>query len=461
MTAADVGNLVGQALAEASVLVGQALANLNDEDVGNRYGSAASSILLCSAADADSVNRSGRQGLLATDNALALHGLVRSELGKEFWSFQTLGDGGCGIHAGWGLPNIDGMLEYPGGQQAGRRKMSECLQHIAAEDLESSTCTHLDHVRSSLWSELTMPAATSMQAASVESRIMWTCMRQQHPALSRRVEQFILEAAHHSAEREVARSNYQRACNRIFKANFEAAVIRPLATLLHHPEFPVDNTAGARYASLFHDHGVDQYDRRRQSFLEYWGMGPNRELLMVTLRRYAEDFAVGTEEYRLLAAWIDAYDAVSRASQDAPDNFVASAWETYTRAILDDRYYFSTSEILLFARITEKNVVVSTHNQHRFSIVGSAMCDRTSDDVIYISLEDRGRGPVRGHFERMWSAGTVRQTQNELLRRRREAEAARHLAELHQQQVAFDIQRREAEGEKQREAKERERMSAE
>ena len=66
----------------------------------------------------------------------------------------------------------------------------------------------------------------------------------------------------------------------------ESSVIRPLANILCHPEFPVDDAAGSRYATLFERHGVEQFDNRRQSFLEYLGMGPNKVGLMTSLQDF-------------------------------------------------------------------------------------------------------------------------------------------------------------------------------
>ena len=62
----------------------------------HQHGGAVFSVKPSPGVDASAVRQSGRQGLLATDNALALHAHLRSLLGKEFWSFKTVGDGGCG-----------------------------------------------------------------------------------------------------------------------------------------------------------------------------------------------------------------------------------------------------------------------------------------------------------------------------------------------------------------------------
>ena len=95
------------------------------------------------------IRRSGREGLLATDNAALVPQCVRARLGRRFFSFCTNGDGGCGVHACLGHPNAYGELEYPGGQAVGRRAISVCFAALPTVDVHGADCSHLQIVRES------------------------------------------------------------------------------------------------------------------------------------------------------------------------------------------------------------------------------------------------------------------------------------------------------------------------
>ena len=43
-----------------------------------------------------------------------------------------------------------------------------------------------------------------------------------------------------------------------------------------------------------------------------------------------------------------------------------------------------------------------------FKIVGGSCTGGAANgDIVYVSLQDDGSGPVRGHFERMWRAAEM------------------------------------------------------
>ena len=70
---------------------------------------------------------SNRAGRLCNADGLPLPGTVVGEVGSEFLSFQTNGDGGCGLHAACGFPNAARELKFPGGQRAIRERFRDCL----------------------------------------------------------------------------------------------------------------------------------------------------------------------------------------------------------------------------------------------------------------------------------------------------------------------------------------------
>ena len=73
------------------------------------------------------VKLSSRRGKLITDDEDGLPQAVRDELGEEFVSCETKGDGGCGLHAIWGWPHVGSGLTCPDGQQVGRNMVSNLL----------------------------------------------------------------------------------------------------------------------------------------------------------------------------------------------------------------------------------------------------------------------------------------------------------------------------------------------
>ena len=116
------------------------------------------------------------------------------------------------MHAGWGHPNgrQRGQIEFPVGQAAGRRMMRDCIGFVSRLESPSGRCSHLENVRTSLWSELTVPAATSAEGASTESGIFWNCMIRHNPGLAQRVEEFLREAAGNERDRRASREDFAK-----------------------------------------------------------------------------------------------------------------------------------------------------------------------------------------------------------------------------------------------------------
>lgn len=154
---------------------------------------------------ASAVGRARRAVLLATANAAQLHETMRRQRWRYFYSFLTVGDSGCGIHAGSGCPNGRGQLEFPGGHKACRRIMSERIPALSSAELCASKCLHLENVRASLWSELTVPASTNARGASTEARRLWNALQHPTHVLAQRVQQFLRGAERHTLIRQQAR----------------------------------------------------------------------------------------------------------------------------------------------------------------------------------------------------------------------------------------------------------------
>ena len=130
------------------------------------------------------VRKASRRGMLeAFEDGDSLPMSITRDLGNEFISLRTKGDGGCGLHAVWGLPNTEGELECPGGQGTMREKLSALLpESLVQLQRELGPCQHLGSIVAALWNELTVPAATGER--DEESQIFWNNLCQFEPDLA-------------------------------------------------------------------------------------------------------------------------------------------------------------------------------------------------------------------------------------------------------------------------------------
>ena len=163
----------------------------------------------------------------------------------------------------------------------------------------------------------------------------------------------------------------------------------------------MDDSAGSRYTALFAEHGLAEFDTRRCSFLEYSGKHSKRRLTraiaMITQRLDPSSLA-----FRLFQEWVGAYNLVSERSDVSPEGFADAAWPTYRHTICSPHYYLSVSEMLLFGRLLELPLIVTTYRGNNFQIIGHTVSSAPQQELVYITLGDEGAGPVRGHFERIW-----------------------------------------------------------
>ena len=118
--------------------------------------------------------------------------------------------------------------------------------------------------------ELTYPAASGMET-NTESDIFWRCLRESQLDLEQHVLAFLEQKQYDEVSLRRKRERYRDACNAVFFKAFRGGSLRRLASVLDHPDFPWDADPESRYASLFRHHGNAELDRRRQSYLEYFG----------------------------------------------------------------------------------------------------------------------------------------------------------------------------------------------
>ena len=121
---------------------------------------------------------------------------------------------------------------------------------------------------------------------------------------------------------------------------------------------------------------------RGGSYLEYWDVATQKPFVMSLLENIANSLDEASVEYETLVAWMVAYNDVSYQFEVAPEDFASNAWGTYLEAIADSGWYFSTSELLLCARLRESNLVITTYHNRRFTVVGSNISDPASDEIV-------------------------------------------------------------------------------
>lgn len=102
--------------------------------------------------------------------------------------------------------------------------------------------------------------------------------------------------------------------------------------------------------------------------------------------------------------WVDAYYATRDHGANSPPQYAERVWGICRKSLLDPAYYFSYSELLLFAELTDTILVIARHAGSNFEIIGTHTSMRRDPVHAYFSLAGSGgrQSRVRGHFERIW-----------------------------------------------------------
>ena len=112
------------------------------------------------------------------------------DVGQEFISVRTKGDGGCALHAVWGTPTLEQGLALAGGQLHGR---NQCCDMLAdswdAAKTQVGNWEVLEQVSLALWSELAEPGAQGED--DVEAGLFWKNLRGMNPGLAEQVLLFL------------------------------------------------------------------------------------------------------------------------------------------------------------------------------------------------------------------------------------------------------------------------------
>lgn len=125
-----------------------------------------------------------RSRRLVSDCIEQLPASVDEELNCEYLAFHTCGDGGCGLHALWGVPNDRGQLECAGGQAKVRQTLADLLPSSLRElDQRRASLKSLQAVELSLWHDLTVVALKTLPDR--EADIFWSIWQSESPAMKK------------------------------------------------------------------------------------------------------------------------------------------------------------------------------------------------------------------------------------------------------------------------------------
>ena len=91
-----------------------------------------------------------------------------------------------------------------------------------------------------------------------------------------------------------------------------------------------------------------------------------------------------------------------KKKENCLDNFNEEAWSVYKDCIQHKDYFFSTSELLMFANLTGVNLVVSTYTDGVFQVAGCSVDDKLLHNPVYVSINIDNNNNFRGHYERIW-----------------------------------------------------------
>ena len=126
------------------------------------------------------------------------------------------------------------------------------------------------------------------------------------------------------------------------------------------------------------------------------------------------------EDIRLLARtaapphWRTALEQVANDLQqsvtevlDEPEGFQEIAWPAYIKAIQSENYYFSVTELLCMAAMSDASVIIGRYRDGIFHVEGHAIGTDLSRPIAMCHLFDAGgQGAVRSHYERLCPLST-------------------------------------------------------
>ena len=145
-----------------------------------------------------------------------------------------------------------------------------------------------------------------------------------------------------------------------------------------------------------------------------------------------------------MSEWVASFEeSTKEVVCDEPRGFLAVAWAVYRQAILNPAYYFSPSELLLFAHLGDTNLVTTQYSNGAFAVVG-ATPGAARGDFVFVSLECSGEDTERGHFERIWPREEMDEHQEAFTLLHQHEEEQRRRAELRRRELAATSSRAES-----------------
>ena len=134
----------------------------------------------------------------------------------------------------------------------------------------------------------------------------------------------------------------------------------------------------------------------------------------------AQDRPSRAEDIRLLARtvarpqWCAALEQIANTLQRSvtgvlgePEGFQEIAWPAFIKAIQGENYYFSVTELLCMAAMSDSSAIIGRYRDGVFHVEGHTICTDLSRPVALCHLFDAGgQAAVRSHYERLCPLST-------------------------------------------------------
>ena len=406
-------------------------------------------------------------------------------LDQSFTSRRTIGDGACGLHAAFGLPNERKSFFLPNARDFATASLGPSYQALTQRVGKSMELQQLGNV---LWNELALPSARrelqhlERSDLTNEQAAFWSSLNAFSPELHQVVLHRAQEEAFEDLQKEKLLANLREAAALFFDQRWEVSLIRPLAVALkflpdinidvHDPvevavlaasfpdsstflvepseirgsrevvrtsniAFPVDDRPTSMYSALFDPR--ECFDALRMLFFDcsYGNAEKLKEEIGVCFS-LCQDAHFSSIVQRIHAVVEEMASFRLRRHQDAPSEFVENAWPAFLQAIKSEDYFFSCDEIAVMAQSAKRNLIITKQlrDDSSYHIVCCSHC--TDEPYTVIAVDARAAGPARSHFERLentrdtteigTSSSTDAEVQNITKRRKSHPESASNIA---------------------------------
>ncbi|CAE6960638.1 RPL15 [Symbiodinium sp. CCMP2592] len=322
---------------------------------------------------------------------------------------RARGDGACGIHATFGDRVEGGVL------------VCDHARRLAADALRDALNDSQDlavPVRSSLWTELALPAAKAEVAqdwslASAESRHFWQVFAQNYPDQAEEAQACARREEQVKSEGRARHGQLEMAC-RAFFCNVSKPTLHAFCASIGYLEEEGQERCYEMRAGRPVAKGSDQelpagspetkidaicspepcFDALRVAVLT----GRSLEAVTSSLQRCDKE----TELCSKLLEAVEIFQSAEAPQHIEPSDFYQFGVEAYLAAVQCGEYFFSVDEIQLICHQRGLNILIT-----REVAPGSFVVEAVVEALVHTDFQAivlRGAdasGPVRSHFDRL------------------------------------------------------------